>query len=102
MLLPAGGADVWYADESADRHCFALVAFAVPLLRNTGPNWQISWPDHFDAMKRFRTSLRATHHVPIRKELHGVKLASGRGRYAKGKHQLGRPQAASVYRWILS
>jgi hypothetical protein len=100
MLLQAGGADVWYIDESYDPQHVAVVAVAVPLIRNIDGKWTFVWLDNLRAVQALRKSLALLHHLPARLELHGVKLASGRGRYFRGKHQYSRPAAAAVYRWI--
>jgi len=102
LLLESGGIDVWYVDESMDPRFLATAAIAIPLLRNSGPGWQFAWDNYLDAAMQFRRRLKATHGIAIRKELHAVKLASGRGRYRYGKEQFSRKAASGVYRWILS
>lgn len=102
MLLDAGGVDVWYIDESTDPKFMSASAIAIPLLRKGETGWRWEWEDYLDRVKQFRRSLSKTHKIPAKKELHAVKLASGRGRYRGGRQQFGRGASARVYRSILS
>lgn len=102
MRLLGGGVDVVYIDESMDRYAFAMSAVAVPFLRNVEGTWTFVWEDQFRNVRDWRRRAKANHGVPVRKELKGSKLASGRGRYAFGRHSLARPVAARVYRSLLS
>jgi hypothetical protein len=52
--------------------------------------------------RQWRRSVKTTFGIPTTRELHGVKLASGRGNYYKGKYNFSRPRAGAVYRGILS
>jgi hypothetical protein len=101
MLLQPGGIDVYYIDESHDCHRFVVTAIRIPILRNTEGSWQITWPSRLAAAKLWRRQIKENLGIPITKELHGVKLASGRGNYLLGKHNLKRRQAAAAYRDIL-
>jgi hypothetical protein len=94
--------DIFYIDESNDKQTYIITAVAVPFLRTTGKVWQIVWPDYLDGAKDWRKRINDTVKIPKSKELHGVKLASGRGQFFKGKYQFDRPKAGSVYRQILS
>lgn len=101
MRLRSGGIDIFYIDESNDAQTYIVTAVAVPFLRATEGVWHIIWPDYLDAAKEWRRNIRDALDVPTAKELHGVKLASGRGRYIKGKYSFDRPKAGSAYRPIL-
>jgi Protein of unknown function (DUF3800) len=101
MHLRHGGMDVFYIDESNDAQIYVVTAVAVPFLRSTEGVWQVVWPDYLSAAKAWRRRIRQAVGIPVSKELHAVKLASGRGAYNKGKHQFDRPKAGSVYRQIL-
>jgi uncharacterized protein DUF3800 len=101
MHLRSGGMDVFYIDESNDAQLYVVTAVAVPFLRATEGVWQIVWPDYLTAAVAWRRRINKELGVPTSKELHGVKLASGRGRYFKGKYQFERPKAGAVYRQIL-
>jgi hypothetical protein len=103
MLLPYGGIDVWYVDESSDNRYVAACAVSVPFLRrDTNGLWHVVWGDEFKKVQAFRLNLRAQHGVPARKELHALNLASGRGSYrGKGKPRFGKRAGASVYLWTL-
>jgi hypothetical protein len=102
MLLRPGGIDVFYIDESHDRTIYAVTAITVPFLRNIDGIWQITWPDHLAAVKRWRRGVAQREKIPVSKELHATKLVGGRGNYLYGQRQLKRQHAARVYRSILS
>ena len=101
MKLAEGGIDVFYIDESGDSRTFVMTALAIPFLRNIEGTWTIVWEDQFENVRNWRRRMRVDHGIPVKKELHGNKLASGRGRYYKGKHQLSRNEAVPIYRTIL-
>jgi Protein of unknown function (DUF3800) len=101
MRLRDGGIDIFYIDESHDQTVYVITAVTVPFLRKVDGIWNIVWPDHFDAAKAWRRGLKASLTIPSSKELHGIKLASGRGRYKLGKWQFDKAHASSVYRQIL-
>lgn len=102
MQLGDGGVDIYYIDESADPNVFTMIGFAIPLLRKADGIWTFRWDDHLQGVRKWRRGLRQKHGIPVKKELHGVKLAAGRGRYRFGTQQFTRPAAAAVYRDILS
>lgn len=102
MRLREGGIDIFYIDESHDNSVYVVTAVTIPFLRNVGGVWTILWPDYLDAAKLWRRRIKATLGVPSTKELHGVKLASGRGRYNRGKWQFKKARASSVYRLVLA
>jgi hypothetical protein len=93
--------DIFYIDESNDAQTYIVTAVAIPFLRATEGVWQIVWPDYLEAAKDWRNRVRDQLDIPKAKELHGLKLASGRGRYMRGKYQFDRPKAGAVYRQIL-
>src|SRR5258708_4291192 len=101
MRLRPGGIDVFYIDESNDAQHYVMTAVAVPFLRSLDETWHIVWPDYLDAAKDWRRAVRVGLQIPASKELHGLKLASGRGNYYKGKYQFDRPKAGAAYRRIL-
>ena len=88
--------------SSNDAQTYVVTAVTVPFLRSTAGVWHIVWPDFLDAAKEWRKKIRDFRlDIPTSKELHGLKLASGRGRYIKGKYQFDRPKAGAAYRQIL-
>lgn len=101
MLLRPGGLDVFYIDESHDKNQYVVTAIRIPFLRNVEGAWQIVWPNHLQTAKWWRRQAKEHLHLPVSKELHGVKLASGRGNFLYGKHNLKLSQAASAYRALL-
>lgn len=102
MRLETGGIDVFYIDESMDGHSFAICSLAVPFLRNVEGTWSLVWEDQFENIRDWRRAASRDHGIPVGKELKGQKLASGRGRYLRGKHQFSRSAAAEVYRALLA
>jgi hypothetical protein len=102
MRLRPGGIDVFYIDESNDAQLYVMTAVAVPFIRSIDKTWHIVWPDYLDAAKDWRRTVGRKLHIPTSKELHGLKLASGRGNYYKGKYPFDRPRAGAVYRQILA
>lgn len=104
ILLPRGGMDVWYVDESMERDLFVVSAVSVPFMRpaTTPGGWSVVWEDHFLAAREWRSRIRRVHGVPARKELHAWKLLSGRGNYRRGRERFGKRAAAAVFRWMLS
>lgn len=101
MILKPGGIDIYYVDESHDKNIYVVTAVCVPFLRKEGDDWIIKWPSVFEAARTWRKKCRDDLGVPVYKELHGVKLVSGRGNFQKGKYNFSRPKASSVYRQIL-
>lgn len=99
-MLP-GGIDVFYIDESHDRHIYVVTALAVPLIRPREGGMRIAWADQFRAFKEWRKAIAQHVQIPTSKELHGVKLASGRGNFFKGRHNFSKAKASSVYRQIM-
>lgn len=102
MHLRSGGIDIYYIDESHDRQVFVATAIRVPFLRQLEGVWQIVWPNHLNQSKAWRKQIKEALDIPVTKELHGHKLAAGRGNFLKGKYNFHRPQAAKAYRAILS
>ncbi len=80
MFLASGGIDVVYIDESGDDELFVVTSVTIPLLRPAEHGlWRFVWEDYLNLYRAFRTDLRNTHGIPVRKELHASKLVSGRG-----------------------
>ena len=98
MRLPAGGIDIFYIDESTDRELLVMSAVTIPFLRLIEGTWNVVWEDHLNNIREWRRRLSRDHGIPVRKELKGGKLASGRGRYLLGQHQLQRPADADDLR----
>jgi len=101
MLLKSNGIDIFYIDESYDSNIFIATAICIPFLRNIEGQWSVVWNNQFQASKEFRKHAKANVGIPLNKELHGVKLASGRGNYNKGQYRFSKAQASGVYRKLL-
>lgn len=102
MLLKPGGIDIFYVDESNDRSLFAVKAVAVPFLRSVDGVWQITWPAHLAAAKEWRAELSRRLKIPATKELHGTKIAGGRGNYVYGNRQIPSREIVRYYKSILA
>lgn len=101
MLLQSGGIDIYYVDESHDRNHYVVTAVCAPFLRESDSIWNIVWPNHLEKAKLWRKWINDELHIPRKKELHGVVLASSRGNFLYGKHNLKPKQAADAYHAIL-
>ena len=78
-----------------------MTAVCVPFLRQVDGVWKFVWADYLDRARTWRKEVSKTLSVPAAKELHGVKLASGRGNFNKGKFPFDKPKACAVYRRAL-
>jgi hypothetical protein len=101
MRLERGGIDIFYVDESMDANVFAISSVAIPFLRLVDGTWTFVWEDQFKNIRDWRRRLSKERGLPVRKELKGQKLASGRGRYKLGRHQFTRGEASGIYRTML-
>lgn len=101
MRLSSGGIDIFYIDESHDNKFYVVTAIAVPFLRQVNNVWTLTWPQHFEQARAWRRRIKNELGIPTSKELHAVKLASGRGNFLLGKHNFNKPKSGSVYRKIL-
>ena len=101
MILRPGGMDLFYIDESHDTKLFAVTAVTIPFLRNVRGMWHIVWPDHLAAAKDWRRTISEQVKIPIKKELHGTKLASGRGNYLYGGRNFSKEQSLDAYCKVL-
>lgn len=100
-LMHNGGIDFFYIDESHDKNIYVVTAFCIPMLRQKEGQWSITWPSFFQGIKSWRKSAKEHVLIPVSKELHGVKLASGRGNFNRGKYNFDKAKSSSVYRELL-
>ena len=103
--MARNGIDVFYIDESHDQNIYLITAVAIPMIRlseRLEGRYEIVWKDQFNLAKQWRQELAIKVKIPSDKELHGVKLASGRGNFYKGKYNFDRAKASGIYRDILS
>lgn len=70
-----------YIDDSGDNSCRILSALAIPAA---------SWRDSFDAIKKYRKSLKASDNILVTAEFHAWKFVSGRGYIAPSIVSVGR------------
>jgi hypothetical protein len=101
MILKPGGMDIYYVDESHDKNIYVVTTVCIPFLRKEGNDWVIKWPTMFEAARTWRRNSKGNFDIPVSKELHGVKLISGRGNFLKGKYNFSKPKASAVYRGLL-
>ena len=102
MELRSGGIDIFYIDESHDRHVYVVSSVCIPLLRPVGTKWHVVWHESFQAARDWRKAAKVHVGIPPKKELHGVKLASGRGKFNQGLYNFPKPKACAIYRELLS
>lgn len=102
MKLRPNGIDIFYIDESHDKNIYVVTSIAIPFLRQVDGIWTIVWQNHLDEAKAWRGRLKKSQGIPSKKELHGNKLASGNGRYNRGKWSFSKAQARGVFKAILS
>jgi hypothetical protein len=101
MRLRPSGIDIYYIDESHDGKHYVVTAICIPFLKAINGSWEIVWPDYLEAAKLWRKRIKENLHIPRSKELHGVKLASGRGQFLHGKYNFKHKQAGDAYHQIL-
>lgn len=102
MKLPEKGIDIFYVDESHDNKIYVVTAVAIPFMRELDGEWTILWDRYFNRTKNWRKIIKQDLDVPVTKELHGLKLASGRGNFNRGQFNFSRPKARGVYSSILA
>lgn len=101
MKMRDGGIDIFYIDESNDKNFYVATAVAIPFLRQIDGAWQFLWADYLQDFKDWRRAIADDLHIPTKKELHGTKLARGRGNYLDGEAQIAPDHCAAVYQKIL-
>lgn len=99
--LPDKGLLTYYADESDDKKTYVLSSVAVPTLGASEVNVPIEWDMYLNAAQEWRRKLRDKFGIPVRKELKGSKLATGRNAYQpRGKRLYGQ-KAIDAYAFAL-
>lgn len=84
--LPDCGLTTFYADESDDKKTYVISAIAIPTLGATVADCPIEWHNYLIKSQEWKADLRDKYGIPVRKELKGSKLATGRNAYqARGK-----------------
>jgi len=101
MQLKDGGMDIFYIDESNDKNIYIATAIAIPFLRQIDGVWHLLWTDYLEKMIDWRRGLAQNLRIPKDKELHGTKLARGRGNYLDGIGQIPPDECAAFYQKIL-
>ena len=88
--LPDCGLITFYADESDDKKTYVLSCVAIPTLGATAGGVPIEWDSFLEKAQAWRRGLRDEFGIPVRKELKGSKLATGRNAYQpRGKRLYG-------------
>ena len=102
MRLQLGGIDIFYIDESNDGTTYVVTSVAVPFLRMSEGIWQIVWNDYFEEAQQWRQRIKNEHKIPVRKEMHGSRLAKRRGNFKYGQRQFTTEEAVAAYGFALS
>jgi uncharacterized protein DUF3800 len=98
FLIPVGGVDIFYADESAGSGVFAMASLRIPMIRaEKSGQAKMVWPDYYEKATSWRRSLSNTHMIRFRAELHGSELLSNKGKLHKSGRPLGREEAFKVF-----
>ncbi len=95
--LPDCGLITFYADESDDKQTYVISCVAVPTLGATVADCPVEWDGCFEKAKAWRASLRDEFGIPVRKELKGSKLATGRNSYQPRGARLHGERAIEAY-----
>ena len=95
--LPDGGLVTFYADESDDKKTYVLSCVAIPTLGASVAGVPIEWDAYFQNAQGWRRDLRDNFGIPVRKELKGSKLATGRNAYQPRGKRLYGERAVEAY-----
>jgi hypothetical protein len=104
-ILSLSGLCTFYADESDDKTIYTIATVAVPTLSRWpeffGKNLHVEWDRYLDGAKAWRKALRKDFGVPIKKELKGSKIATGRNSYGPHGTRVGGQEAFDLYKSAL-
>jgi hypothetical protein len=106
--IPAGGADIFYVDESAGDRIFVMATLRVPVIRaaeadrpDGSRTAMLVWPDYHEKAMVWRRALSKEHHIRYRAELHGSDLLAGKGQLHKSHRALNREEAFDLFKGAL-
>lgn len=99
--LPDCGLITYYADESDDKKTYVLSSVAIPTLGATAANVPIEWDGFLEKAQTWRRALKDEFGIPVRKELKGSKLATGRNAYQPRGKRLYGERALEAYAFAL-
>lgn len=95
--LPDCGLTTFYADESDDKKSYVLTCVAIPTLGATIADCPVEWDGYFEKAQAWRRDLKDSFGIPVRKELKGSKLATGRNSYLPRRGRLHGERAIEAY-----
>ncbi|MEM9086810.1 MAG: DUF3800 domain-containing protein [Pseudomonadota bacterium] len=95
--LPDCGLTTFYADESDDKKTYVISTIAIPTLGATKADCPIEWDSYLTKSQEWKADLRDKFGIPVRKELKGSKLATGRNSYQPRGKRLHGPKALEAY-----
>lgn len=91
----------FYADESDNKEFYVIACVNIPTVDAKG--WgSVEWQRYYDATVAWRRDIKAKFNVPIKKELKGSKIATGRNSYDGGKGRIYGPPAFELYKHALA
>src|ERR1700730_8693290 len=98
FLIPDGGVDIFYVDESAGSGVFAMASLRIPMIRaEKSGQAKMVWPEYYEKATSWRRSLSKVHNIRFRAELHGSELLGNKGKLHKSGRSLTREEAFDVY-----
>jgi hypothetical protein len=94
----------FYADESDNKAYYVIACLNIPTIHARlygvlGTN--VEWQGYYDQLVEWRRKLKATFNVPIKKEIKGSKIATGRNRYDGGSAPIYGMKAFKLYEYAL-
>lgn len=97
FVLPPGGMDIFYLDESAGDGIFVMASVRVPMVRARDDRFWVVWPEYHELAQEWRRSLSRDHHIKFRPELHSSDLLAGKGLLHKSGRTLHKDEAAALF-----
>jgi hypothetical protein len=93
------GLCTFYADESDDKHIYSIACICVPTIirRLLGAQIRVEWDTYLAGAKEWRRGIKETFGVPVRKELKGSQIATGRNSYGPNNTRIHGQQARELY-----
>jgi hypothetical protein len=64
FLIPDGGVDIFYVDESAGSGVFAMASLRIPMIRaEKSGQAKMVWPEYYEKATSWRRSLSKVHNI---------------------------------------
>lgn len=97
FVLPPGGMDIFYVDESAGDGIFVMASVRVPMMRMRDDQFWVVWPEYHEIAGEWRRSLSRDFNIKFRPELHSSDLLAGKGLLHKSGRNLSKEEAAVLF-----